>query len=160
MKFKIEQVFDAPLAKVIEAREKRYELLPNIRKPDYLERKEDGGLVRSKRKFIVAVPDGMSKIVPPDAVSFVDISVWDAAKGEHRWNIISDKFPRQITWQGATRYTEFDDGGAKKTRRVMEGEVKVKIPFVGDQFEKMISSGFKKNFEKDHATIVEALGKF
>ncbi|MFH1539315.1 MAG: DUF2505 domain-containing protein [bacterium] len=155
MKFKVEQEFDAPLEKVIKAREERYNLLPDLKKPDIIERKETGNQVHTKRKFKAsgALPKSMKKFVPMDSMEFVDHSTWDGDSNEHRWKQVSVKFAKQIRWEGVTRY----EGAGGKTKRVMTGEIKVKIPFVGDQLEKMMVSGFKKNFEKDYDTINKAM---
>lgn len=155
MKFKVEQEFDAPLEKVIRAREERYDLLPDLKKPDIIERKETGNQVHTRRKFKVsgALPKSMKKFIPMDSMEFIDHSTWDGDRNEHRWKQVSVKFAKQIRWEGITKYEEA--GG--KTKRVMAGEIKVKIPFVGDQLEKMMVSGFRKNFQKDYDTICKAM---
>lgn len=155
MKFKVEQEFDAPLEKVVRAREERYDLLPDLKKPDIIERKADGNKVHTKRRFKVsgALPPAMKKFIPMDSMEFVDHSTWDGDRNEHRWRQVSVKFEKQIKWEGVTRYEE--KGG--RAKRVMEGEIRVKIPFVGDQLEKVMVSGFKKNFQKDFDTILKAV---
>ena len=160
MKFSVTQEFDAPLELVLKAREDRYDLLPDLKKPDIFERKEEGKTVKTKRRFQVSgqLPGGIKKFIPTDTMEFVDHSEWDTERNVHRWKIVSEKFEKVIHWEGSTKYEEIEgDGGGKRTVREMRSEIKVKIPFVGDQLEKMMASGFKKNYEKDYETICRAI---
>jgi len=161
VKLSITQEFNAPLDLVLKAREARYDLLPDLKKPDIFERKEEGNLVKTKRRFQAGgqLPGGLKKFAPAETMEFVDHSVWDGEQKIHRWKIVSERFEKVIHWEGSTKYEEITgEDGTIKTRREMRGEIKVRIPFVGDQLEKTMVSGFKKNFEKDYEIICKAIG--
>ncbi|MEW5945974.1 MAG: DUF2505 family protein [bacterium] len=161
MKFSVVQKFDFPLELVLKAREERYNLIPELKKPDVFEKTSQGNVIRTKRRFTAAgtLPKSLKKFIPVETMEFIDHSTWDAGAGVHRWKIVSVKYEKTIRWQGTTRYEEHEESGGKKTRRIMEGEISVNIPFVGRQLEKIMADGFKNNFEKDYRTIVEAAEK-
>ncbi len=86
-----------------------------------------------------------------------DDSVYDMAAGTHTWNVVPNFKTKVFKCTGYSKYTEFDDGGVKKTRRVLELTVTVDIPLLGKMAEQVILESYKKNLDKDNLTISKML---
>lgn len=163
MKFKKEYIFDGPIDMVWEAREKRFEnpeQFPEMQKPQEIERREVGKKIFSKRlvELSASIPKPLQRILSPDMLKCVDESEYDMETNIHKW-VISPNFKTKVfTATGYSKYDEFEEGGNKKTKRYLELDVRVDIPFLGKMAEQVILDAYKKNLEKDNTTIAKMIG--
>lgn len=162
MKFKAEYVFNGPINMVWEAREKRFhtpDLFPELQKHQEIERREEGKKIFSKRLIEISssIPKPLQKILSPDMLNCTDESVFDMETNVHTWNVVPNLKTKVFKCVGYSKYTEFDDGGEKKTRRELELTVTVDIPLLGKMAEQVILDGYKKNLEKDNQTLTKMI---
>jgi len=162
MKFKAKLTFDGTTDMVWEAREKRFEnpeKFPELQKHEELERREEGSKIYSKRKIELAasIPKPLRRVLSPDMMKCIDESVYDLEAGTHKWDITPTFKTRAFKCTGFSKYTEFEEGGEKKTLREIELEVKVNIPVLGAMAEQVILEGYKKNLDRDNESIAKML---
>ena len=155
MQLKLTHTFDAPLQTVYDARFERFnhlDKIPGLRKPNYLDFKEDEKTVTTVRTFEAAenaVPAPIKKMLSEDMFKFVETSALDKKAFRIDWKVEPKAQKDKLIWKGVTTFTEKNG----VVERVIDATIKVKVPFIGDQMEKSIASGFKKSMEKDHRTI-------
>jgi hypothetical protein len=160
MKYKAEFIFDAPEAMVWEAREKRFEhpeRFPELQKQELMDRKEDGDVIKQKRKIELSasVPKALRTVLPAEMLKCIDESVYDRSKGTHHF-VVKPNFKTDVfTCKGFSKYEEFEEGGKVKTKRYLELDVIVKVPIVGRKAEEVILDGYKKNVLRDNDSITE-----
>jgi len=157
MKFKKEYVLNGPVDMIWEAREKRYENLdkfPELKNRQELDRKEKDGMlhVKSKLKLASKVPGALRRVMKDDSFDIIDNSEYNLETGEHKFTYNSER-AKFFKCKGYSKYTEFEENGDKKTKRLLEFEVKVNVPVVGGLAEQFITDAIKKNLEKDNTSI-------
>lgn len=162
MRYKMDIVLDGPVDMVWEAREKRFEnpdKFPEIQKHDELERREEGRKLFTKRRMELAskVPRPLRRFMKEEMLNMIDHSEYDMETGEHRWKYVPEAGSDFFSCKGYSKYTEFEEGGEKKTRRKLEVEVKVTVPILGNIAEQFILDIIKKNLKKDTASIQKML---
>jgi hypothetical protein len=155
VQLKLTHTFDAPLKTVYTARLERFNHLDKIqglKKPNYLSFKEDEKTITTVRAFEAAdnaVPAPIKKMLSEDMFKFVETSTLDKQAFSINWKVEPKAKKDQLIWKGFTTFTEKNG----VVERVIDATIKVKVPFIGDQMEKSIASGFKKSMEKDYSTI-------
>lgn len=156
--------FKAPMDMVQEARERRFEntdQFPELKKHEEIERKEEGRIIRSKRKIELAsnVPAPLRKIFSPEMLKCIDESVYNNETGEHTWDVKPTFKADVFTCHGYSKYTEYKDkDGETCTRRELELTVNVKLPLFGKVAEQFILDAYKKSVDKDNKTIDKMIG--
>ncbi len=90
------------------------------------------------------IPGAAKKALPAEAFQWVEESVWDSAAKRFDWKIITKVMTDKIQCSGKVFY---ESTGSTGTRRIVEGEIDIKIPFVGRIAEKVILGKVEANFE-------------
>lgn len=162
MKFKLDIVLDGPIDLVWEARERRFEnpeKFPELTKHQELNKRKDGSklYVKSRIELASKVPDALKKILKPEMLNMIDDSVYDLDAGTHTWTYTPEAKSPFFSAKGRSQYTEFEEGGKKKTRRRMEQDVTVSIPLIGKLAEQFIIDQIRKNVDKDTAGMQKML---
>ena len=155
MKLNIKHVFDAPVDIVMRARRERFQhtdKIPGLKDPNYVSSEENDDTLTTVRKFQADqnVPGPVKKMLSPEMFHFTEYMTLHKADNKLVWRIESAAQKDKLQWKGVSHYKA---AGDDKTERVIQAEVKVKVPFIGDTMEKTIASGFKKSMEKDFQTI-------
>lgn len=108
---------------------------------------KDGGKI-VQRYEVKANPDEIpraaKKALPTEAFEWVEESVWDPDAKRFDWKIITQVMTDKIDCAGTVIYESL---GPSKTRRVVEGQIDIKIPIVGRVAEKVILGRVETSFE-------------
>ena len=155
-------VFDAPLEKVNEAREKRFEhpdKFPDLKKVKVLEEKKEGKILKKKQYIEIssAIPKQARKFLPVDVLNCIDESVYDLEKNTHHWSVTSAKHKKIFKIDGDSEYVEFEEDGRVKTKREYKISIKVNIPLFAKVAEQAILTTYVKNMKKDCESIKKML---
>ena len=151
MRFRVEQRFPAPLAAVEDALVDpaflvRLGELPKLGAPEVLEHDDDGDVVhqRVRYRFAGDLAPAVTAVVDPERLTWVEETTYDrrSHRGDHR--IAPDHYAGRLRASYTTKLEP--DGPA--TRRLTDGELKVRFPLVGARVEKAIVSGLV-----DHAAL-------
>lgn len=162
MKHKMEVILDGPVDMVWEARERRFEnpdKFPDLKNRHELSRREENGklFVKSRVELANKVPSSLRKVIKPEMLNVIDDSVYELSTGIHTWTYTPEAKSDFFKSKGYSKYTEFEQGGEKKTRRALEIEVNIRIPIVGGLAEQFIIDLIKKNLLKDNESMQQML---
>jgi hypothetical protein len=154
VRFSVEQSFAAPLADVGAALcdpgfLARLGQLPKLGGARLLEQRREGGLVvqRVRYAFVGELSPAVRAVVEPDRLTWVEESTTDLAMHRTEWRIVPDHYGNLLRCSGTFR---LEARGPSSTRRIAEGDVQVRVPFVGGKVERAIVSGLR-----DHARLEE-----
>ena len=112
-----------------------------------LEREEDDRTMRLKFRVTPNrdIPAAVKKALRGGGLGYDETDRVDKERLKVEWSVRTDTFPDKTTCAGTV---SFEDAGAGRCRRVIRGEVKVKVMLVGGLIEKAIVDGMKESFEK------------
>jgi hypothetical protein len=135
-----------------------YELLgelPRLGKPEVLERREDGPVVRLavRFRFTGNLSPAVTRVVDPAKLSWVEESVHDLEHFTVAFRMKPDHYADRLRSEGSVRFEPADDG---VTRRVTAGDLAVRVPLVGRSVEGAIVSGLREHFAAE-VEVVERL---
>ncbi len=148
MRFRVEQRFAAPLEAVEDALLDpgflaRLAELPKLGAPEVLSHEVDGDVVhqRVRYRFSGDLAPAVTAVVDPDRLTWVEESTFH--RGTHRGDhhIVPDHYANRLRASYATRLEPHGAG----TRRLTEGELKVRFPLVGARVEKAIVTGLTQH---------------
>jgi hypothetical protein len=130
--------------------------LPKVGGAELLDQRRDGTTVhqRIRYHFTGELSRAVTKMIDPSRLSWVEESEHDLAahRSEHR--ILPDHYADRLQASYSARLEP--DGDDSRTRRVVSGMVKVRMPLVGGRVEKAIVSGLE-----EYATAeAELLGRW
>lgn len=156
MRFHLEQAFSAPVDDVARAFTDPgyYQLLaglPKLGRPEVLERREDGDRVylRVRYRFTGDLSGAARRVVDPARLTWVEHATHDLAHHEVEFRMVPDHYGGLLRSSG--RYTFRDEAGG--TRRVVDGEVVVKVPIVGGAVERAIVSGLSEHMAEEVGVV-------
>ncbi len=159
MRFRIEQRFSHPVARVEEAflhpaLLQRMAELPQLGRPELLHHSEEGTVVvrRVRQRFAGHLPSAVTAVVDPARLTWVDESTTDLATHRSDHRVVPDHYGGRLR---STYVTELRDDGAGGTVRVTEGEVGVRFPVVAGTVERAIVSELRRYAEAE-AELVES----
>ena len=115
-----------------------------------LDRQEDdrGLTIRFRVTPNRDIPAALKKALRGAGLGYEEVDRFDREKLRVDWSVKTDAFTKKTTCKGAVT---FEDAGGGKCRRVISGEVKVRVMLVGGMIEKAIVDGMKDSFEKTAA---------
>ncbi|MEN0068354.1 MAG: DUF2505 domain-containing protein [Myxococcota bacterium] len=90
------------------------------------------------------LPTIVARALGAKKLCFVQENRYDMAKGRMEWTVTLDVLSDLVSVTGVT-YCAPDDGG---TKRVIDGEIKVKVPLVGGQIERIVVAEFEKSMRR------------
>jgi hypothetical protein len=160
MRFRIEQEFAGPVEAVarVYTEPRLYERLGDFGKlgrPELLDRREDGCVVRLavRFRFTGHLSSAVTRVVDPAKLSWVEESVHDLAHHTVTFIMKPDNYADRLRSEGSAHY---EPAGEERTRRVVEGDLVVRVPLVGKAVEGAIVSGLKEHLAAE-VEVVEAL---
>jgi hypothetical protein len=158
--FEFDQVIRAPRADILEAYcdPTFYEALgsmPKLGAPQLLERREetDGVRVRVRFAFTGQVSAAVRAVVDPSKLTWVIEALVRPEQSTIEFNVVPDHYPDRMTASGCDRFT--DESGF--TRRRTEGEIRVRVPFVGSKAEQGIVNGYRQHLAGEAELLAEWL---
>lgn len=155
MKIKVEQEFDYPLETLLRAREERYKHLdkfPELKNVSVVEEERSGDVLRQVRHISIAesMPAGLASVMPADAAKLVESSEFKESENLHTFEVKPGGGLDIFKITGVSRYYTLDAG---RSGRNYEIEIKSKVFLAGPMIEGAIADVYKKNLEKDKASI-------
>ena len=142
------------------------EYIPNIDQIEVLEREDtDGGATLHNLWHAKAsIPSVAKAFIKPDMLKWEDYATWRNKKYECAWTLETHVFPDSVTCEGVTR---FEADGRKRTRVILEGNLKIslsRVPGVprilarsiAPQIEKFVVALIKPNLTR----VSTALGEY
>jgi Protein of unknown function (DUF2505) len=121
--------------------------LPKLGSPTFLDRQDDGSRVRQQVRyaFVGHLSPAVTAVVKPEKLTWVEDSTLDRATHATTFRILPDHYASMLQASGTITLRAGTAGG---TIRRTDGELKVRVAFVGRKVEKAIISGLQ-----DHAAL-------
>ena len=161
MRFRIEQEIAGPVDEVarIYTEPRFYERLGELGKvgrPEVLDRREDGGLfhLAVRFRFTGHLSPAVTAVLDPARLSWVEESVHDLAQHTVTFIMKPDNYADRLRSEGSARYEPEGEGTC---RRVVEGDVVVRVPLVGRSVEGAIVSGLREHLAAEVPVVEERL---
>jgi hypothetical protein len=150
--FRIEQRFPAPLA-VVEAT-----LLDStfaaglVTRPQLLSEQRDGTVVRRRVRhtFTGELSTAVTAVVDPHKLTWVDVGEHDLGTHRSTHRIEPDHYEGRLT----CRYESVLVPEGDSTARIVTGELRVHMPFVGGRVERAIVSGLADHAVQEEEAMV------
>jgi hypothetical protein len=108
-------------------------------------RHEDTGsqvLVEVRFKFTGGVSSAVRAVVDPNKMSWVTRTTVMVAERRTKFEVIPDHYPDRLTCRGTFQFHEGHVGPESAIIKI-EGDLKVRVPFVGGTVERVIISGLR-----------------
>jgi hypothetical protein len=160
VRFEFDQLIQAPRAGILDAYcdPDFYDALgtmPKLGQPRLLERTEEGTGVRMKVRFAFTgqVSTAVRAVVEPSKLTWVIDALVQPAESTIEFVVVPDHYPDRMTASGVDRFV--DEGEA--TRRLTEGEIKVRVPLVGSSAERGIVNGYREHLAGEAELLSEWL---
>ena len=121
--------------------------IPNLAGRELVSYREDGKL-RSwvfRNTASGEIPEAARALVKPEMLTWNEESTWDLDAHAFTWRIVPEHFAHLLDAHGSWSLTE---EGAR-THRVIDGELRVKVPLVGRLIEEVIVGRVKQSFEAE-----------
>lgn len=158
MRFALEQRFSAPVeaveaAFVDPALLAELATLPELGRPQLLDHVDTGQTVTQQVRYAFAgdVSPAVTAVVDPQRLTWVEHSELDRATHRSVFRIRPEHYPDRLSCSG-TVTLEPAGGG---TLRTVEGDLRVRFPFVGSKVERAIVSGLRDHAAAE-ARVVQA----
>ena len=117
--------------------------------------REDQGevvVIRVRFAFTGSVSSAVRAVVDPEKMTWVTRTEIVAAEARAVWEVQPDHYPDRLSARGIYR---FDEGGRGVASTVVhvEGDLKVRVPFVGGKVERAVVSGLRGYLEDQVASL-------
>jgi hypothetical protein len=125
--------------------------LPRADRPDVLEHTIDGttAALRVRWRFTAPLSPAVRAVIDPTRLSWVEESNHDLARRSVTFRMVPDHYPDRLTCAGAYRFEADGSGSA----RIVEGDLRVKAPFVARAVENAIVSGLEEQLASEPAIV-------
>ena len=160
MRFRFEQRFGAPADAVARAFTDpalyaALDALPNLGRPEVLDRREDGDRVelRVRYRFTGELNAAARRALDAERLTWVESSVHDLATRTASFELHPDHYGSRLQCRGTYRFEE----GAGDTVRHVEGDLVVRYPIVGRAVERAIVSGLERHLHDEVAVVEQHL---
>jgi len=160
MRFHIEQRFDAPLERVEAALLdpaflERLAALPRLGRPQLLDQRDDGDLVhrRVRHAFTGELSSAVTAVVDPAKLTWVEDATIDRRTHRTSFRILPEHYRDRLTASGTIVLQPAGAG----TRRVAEGDLRVRFPLVGSKVERAIVGGLQEHAVAEERAMQEWL---
>ncbi len=160
MKFKIEHIINGTQEKVWELLwddefSKVLKKALNLEELETVDKKEEGDRIVIKKKVTprITLPSTVKKLVG-DRISYLEIDKLKKDEYFFDWEI------KPYVLQGKVKSSGIfylEPVGENKTRRIIEGEINIKLFGVGKSFEKLTVKNLQENYSKATQVMNEAL---
>ena len=127
--------------------------LPRADRPQVLEHSLVGttATLSVRWRFTAPLSPAVRAVIDPDRLSWVEESRHDLARRRVTFRMVPDHYPDRLSCAGEYRFEAAGNGSA----RVIEGDLRVKAPFVARAVENAIVSGLEDQLGSERP-IVEA----
>lgn len=155
MHFELVQHYDAPIDDVAGAFcdpdlfEQLHDL-PNVGTPEVLSCERHGYAVRLEVRyhFTGALSPDARSVIDPTELTWVEVSHHDLRAHHVTYVLTPDHYVDRFTCMGAHWFTP-EPGHTSVTLRHSDGNVKAKIPLVGDAVERALVSGLREHLQAE-----------
>lgn len=158
MRFTLEQMFSSP----VDAVENAFvdpgllaELgrLPQLGRPELLSQTDDGDTVRQQVRyaFVGRLSPAVTRVIDPDRLTWVEHSELDRRTHRTSFSIQPDHYADRLACEGTATVTAANGS----TRRVVDGDLRVRVPLVASKVERAIVSGLRDHASAE-ARVVQA----
>ncbi len=154
MKFELVHYFDGPRDRVahwlMEAEEPLLDPaeLPNVTQMEEIFRNVTGPIRKIKWKFCAHsdIPRALQNLIKPEMLTWIHHGEYNSQIKEDSFMIEPFYLKNIFSCKGGAKF--FDEG--QKTRRVIFGEVKLKVPIIGVIFEEIVVKKLKENMTEEY----------
>jgi hypothetical protein len=161
VRFRLEQRFGAPLLQVEDAFVDpgflaRLGELPKLGRPHLLDQDVEGDVVRQRVRyaFVGELAPSVRAVVDPARLTWVEESSLDRRSHRTEWRVVPDHYVNLLRCSGTF---QLEADGADTTRRVTEGELRVRVPVVGTKVERAIVSGLAEHAVLEQQAVADWL---
>lgn len=162
MKFSVEQRFDALADQVARALAdpQLYEALPDLPKlsrPELVAHDVRGDVVHLalRYQFDGELSSAARAVVDPARLTWVERSTHDLATRTGTYTMEPDHYADRFRCNGTFRCVEAGTG----CRRVVDGDLRVRVPLVGGAVERAIVSGLHEHLDQQAPAVVAHLSR-
>lgn len=130
-----------------------FDELPRAGRPEVLHHEIDDGIVHLDVRWAFTAPlsPAARAVIDPERLTWVERSAYDLAARTVRFKMIADHYADRFACEGTCR---FEPAGRGRTRRVTEGDLRIKAPLVARAVERAIIDGLKEQLAAE-VPIVE-----
>lgn len=160
MRFEGVQRYDAPAREVFDlyCSAELYAALPDfsrISRPELVERVEhpDGVTVRVRYRFIADLPAAALAIIDPERMTWIEETRYDASTLTGTTRLLPDHYASKMQASATVRFVADGDG----SRRLVQGDLKVKVLLVGGQVERVIVDGLEEHLTEEQQVVARIL---
>jgi hypothetical protein len=153
VRFRLEQTFAAPADAVAAAYTDpalyaAFADLPRAGRPEVVHHEVDDGTVHLDVRWAFTAPLSAAAraVIDPDRLSWLQRSTHDLATRTVTFRMLPDHYADRFSCQGRYR---FDDDGRGGTRRLNEGDLRIKAPLVARAVEGAILDGLREQLEAE-----------
>ena len=158
MHFELEQRIHCPVDQVVAAfvDPRFYEMLdalPKLGRPEVLSHEVQGSKahLRVRYRFNGQLSSAVRAAVDPQKLSWVEDAEHDLVARRVQFRMLPDHYADRFRCSGTYR---FEAAGDSETDRFCNGELQVRMPFVGGRVEKAIVSGLREHLDSE-AELIE-----
>ncbi len=121
-----------------------------------IERRHEGNveIQRIRNEPNRELPGVVARLLGAKKLSFTQENRLDLDKNVMEWFVKLDVLTDMVEVKGTTSCI---DAGGGETRRVIDGEIKVKVPVVGGQIERIVVAEFEKSMRRAVDIAVEMI---
>ena len=132
--------------------------LPQISVPEIVSHSVSGATVRLdlRQRYTGDLPSAALTFIDADRLSWVEELVFDLDAATATTRLRPDHYPDRLTCTGT--YT-FQADGAGRSRRRLDGDLKVRVPLVGGRVEKALVSGLQEHAVAEQQLIATRLAE-
>ncbi len=161
MKLFVESVLDADPATVwevfeSEAYRRRLDAEAQIQQQILEERTEPDGILfrRIRTEPDRELPKVVAKLLGAPKLCYLQENRFDPEQSKMRWQVTLEAMPDRVDVSGTTTCTALPDG---RCRRVVDGELEVRVRLVGGQIERAVVAEFERSMQRAVALAAEML---
>ncbi|MEN0064718.1 MAG: DUF2505 domain-containing protein [Myxococcota bacterium] len=99
------------------------------------------------------LPGMVASAIGTKKLSYVQENRFDRASGRMEWSVELDGIGDRVTVKGVTTCVPDGDG----CKRVVDGEITVKVPLVGGQIEKAVVAEFEKSMQRSNEVALDLI---
>ncbi len=131
--------------------------LPNIGAPEVVDHRVDGRHVhlRLRQRFVGELPSAALAVIDPHKLTWVEQLDFDLDRATASSRLLPDHYADRLNCSG--RYTYAADGDRGTVRR-LEGDLTVRMRFMGGKVEGALVSGLQEHAVAEQALIAARLG--
>jgi hypothetical protein len=130
--------------------------LPKLGRAEVVEQRRDGDVVDQDVRYLfeAQLSSAVTRVVDPELLTWVERSRCDLAAHRTTCTVIPDHYGGMLS----ARYDAVITEAGSRTRRVLTGEMRVRMPLVGGKVERAIVSGLEENAAAQVHLLQEFLG--